>query len=82
MNMKLLTGLRHEKEIHRWWKQGQVAWKRHKDIPHLGRNGVRKARAQLELTLAKEEKGNMKGFSKYNTVRRRKIRGSLGQGTW
>lgn len=82
MNMELLNELRHEKEIHRWWKQGQAAWKRYEDTAHSGRNGVRKARAQLELTLAKEEKGNMKGFSKYNTVRRRKVSGSLGQGTW
>lgn len=54
MNMELLNELRHEKEIHRWWKQGQAAWKRYEDTAHSGRNGVRKARAQLELTLAKE----------------------------
>ena len=81
MNMELLTELRHEKGIHRWWKQGQVTWKGYKDIAHSCRNGVRKAKAQLELTLAKEVKGNMKGFSKY-LVRRRKVRGSVGQGTW
>lgn len=32
----------------------RLQWKRYEDTAHSGRNGVRKARAQLELTLAKE----------------------------
>ncbi|KAK4818026.1 hypothetical protein QYF61_004150 [Mycteria americana] len=73
MNMELLTELRHEKEIYTWWKQGQATWKGHKDIVRSCRSGVRKAKAQLELTLAKEVKGSTKGFSKY-IIRRRKVK--------
>lgn len=80
MNIEILTEFRHEKEIYRWWKQEQTTWKGHKDLAPSCRNGGGKAKAQLELTLAKEFKGNIKGFSKHIS-RRRKVRSSVGQET-
>jgi len=63
MNMELLTELRHGKETYRLWKGGHAAWKEYKNIAHSCRNGVRKAKAQLELMLAKKVKGSTKVFS-------------------
>lgn len=68
-----------EKEIYRWWKQGQATWKGYKDIAHSCRNGAKKAKAQVEPTLAKEVKGSTKGFFKY-VVGRRKVRDGVGHG--
>lgn len=78
MNIEILTEFRHEKEIYRWWKQEQTTWKGHKDLAQPCSNGERKAKARLELTLAKEVKANMEGFYKY-IARRRKVRSSVGQ---
>jgi len=80
-NTVLLTELKHNKEIYRWWKEGQAIWEEYKDIVHSCRNGVRKAKAQLELMLMKEVKGNGKGFSKY-IVMTKKARGSVWQEAW
>ncbi|KAK4816518.1 hypothetical protein QYF61_017618 [Mycteria americana] len=48
--------------MHRQWKQGQVSWEEHKDVIWLCRDGVRKAKAPLELNLARDAKNNNKGF--------------------
>ncbi|GAB0209898.1 mitochondrial enolase superfamily member 1 [Grus japonensis] len=65
MNMELLTALRHKKEVHRRQKQGHATWEGYKDTACASRNAVRRAKAQLELNLTREVKGNQKGFSKY-----------------
>jgi len=44
--------------MHRQWKQGQVPWEEYKDAARLCRDGVRKAKAQLELNLARDAKNN------------------------
>jgi len=36
--------------MHRQCKQGQVSWEEHRDAAQLCRDGVRKAKAQMELT--------------------------------
>lgn len=45
---QLLAKLKHKKEVYRWWKQGQITWEKYR--------GVRKAKAQLELNLARDVK--------------------------
>ena len=47
--------------MHRQWKWGQVLW----EAARLCRDGVRKAKAQLELNLEKSAKNNKKGFYRY-----------------
>jgi len=48
--------------MHRQWKQGQVNWEEYRDVAWLCRDRVRKAKAQLELNLARDTKKNKKGF--------------------
>ncbi|KAK4823022.1 LOW QUALITY PROTEIN: hypothetical protein QYF61_024824 [Mycteria americana] len=58
----LLVKLKGKKEMHSQWKKGQVSWEEYRDAARLCRNGVRKAKAQLELNLARDTKNNKKGF--------------------
>lgn len=62
MSKELLTELRHKNEVEKRWKQGQVTQEKHRAAVPLGRNEVRKTKADPELKLAK---GNRKGFYKY-----------------
>ncbi|KAK4825362.1 hypothetical protein QYF61_026881 [Mycteria americana] len=62
MSPDLLVKLKGKKEMHRQWKQGQVSWEEYRDTACLCRDGVRKAKAQLELNLARDAKNNKKGF--------------------
>ena len=48
--------------MHKQWKQGQVTWEEYRDAARLCRDGVRKAKAQLELDLARDTKKNKKTF--------------------
>ena len=63
--------LHSKKEMHRWWKQGQVLWEEYKEAARLCRDGVRKAKAQLELNLARDVKKNKKGFYRYLNQKRK-----------
>ncbi|KAK4827405.1 hypothetical protein QYF61_017810 [Mycteria americana] len=60
-----------KKEMHRQWKQGQVTWEEYRDAARLCRDGVRKAKAQLELNLAGDAKNNNKGFYTYINQKRK-----------
>ena len=51
-----------KKKMHRQWKQGQVLQEEYKEAARLCRDGVRKAKAQLELNLTRGAKMNKKGF--------------------
>uniref|UniRef100_A0A8B9F0K8 C2H2-type domain-containing protein n=1 Tax=Amazona collaria TaxID=241587 RepID=A0A8B9F0K8_9PSIT len=45
--------------------QGQVAWGEYRDVVREARHQVRKAKAHLELNLARDVKDNRKGFYRY-----------------
>ncbi|KAK4810175.1 hypothetical protein QYF61_010948 [Mycteria americana] len=51
-----------KKEMRRQWKQGQGSWEEYRDAAHMCRDGVRKAKAQLELNLARDAKNNKGSF--------------------
>ena len=51
--------------MHRQCKQGQVTWEEYRDAARLCRDVVRKAKAQLELDLARNVNKNKKGFYRY-----------------
>ncbi|KAK4816289.1 hypothetical protein QYF61_014587 [Mycteria americana] len=68
--------LKSKRELQRQWKQGQVTWEEYRDTARLGRDGVRKAKAQLELNLARDAKNNKKGFYRY-TNQKRKVKESV-----
>lgn len=46
------------------WKQGQATWDEYRDVVRVCRNAARKAKAHLELNLAKDGMDNKKGFFK------------------
>ncbi|KAK4811175.1 hypothetical protein QYF61_019806 [Mycteria americana] len=70
MNKKLLAKLRNKKEAYRGWKQGRVTREEYRNTVQTCRDEVRKAKAQLELNLARDVKGNKKGFYKYISSKR------------
>lgn len=43
-------------------KKGQVLWEEYKEVARLCSDGVRKAKAQTGLNLARDAKKNKKGF--------------------
>ncbi|KAK4824620.1 hypothetical protein QYF61_016926 [Mycteria americana] len=67
----MLVKLKRKRELHRQWKQGQVTCEEYRDAARLCRDGVRKAKAQLELNLARDAKNNKKGFYRYINYKRK-----------
>ncbi|KAK4812684.1 hypothetical protein QYF61_012194 [Mycteria americana] len=57
MNKELLEKLKHKKEAYRGWKQGQGAWEEYREIVRAARDQVRKAKALIELNLARDCQG-------------------------
>ncbi|GAB0205150.1 long-chain fatty acid transport protein 6-like [Grus japonensis] len=57
--------LKHKKEAYRGWKQGQVAWEEYRETVQAARDQVRKAKALIELNLARDVKDNKKSFYRY-----------------
>ena len=47
------------------WKEGQVAWEEYRDAVREARDQVSKAKAKLEINLARDVKDNRKGFYRY-----------------
>ncbi|KFW11305.1 hypothetical protein N327_10989, partial [Fulmarus glacialis] len=76
LSRDLLVKLKDKKEMHRQWKQGQVSWEEYRDAARLRRDGVRKAKAWLELNLAGDAKGNKKGFYRY-VSQKKKVKESI-----
>ncbi|GAB0182265.1 mitochondrial enolase superfamily member 1 [Grus japonensis] len=67
MNKELLDKLQHKKEAYRGW----VAWEEYREIVRAARNQVRKAKALMELNLARDIKGNKKSFYRYVSDKRK-----------
>ena len=62
--------------MHRQWKQGQVSWEEYRIVAWLCRDGVRKAKAWLELNLSNDVRNNKKGFYRY-VSQKRKVKESV-----
>lgn len=58
-------------------KQRWVLWKKYKDAGRLCRDGIWKAKAQLELVLARGVKKNKRGFYRYINRKRNIQKGEL-----
>lgn len=67
MSKELPTELKCTNKVEKRWKQGQVTQEKHRAVVPLGRNEVRKNKADPELKLAK---GNRKGVYKYVNSKR------------
>ncbi|GAB0203144.1 mitochondrial enolase superfamily member 1 [Grus japonensis] len=72
MNKELLGKVKHKKEAYRGWKQGQVAWEKYRETVRAARDQVRKAKALIEISLARDIKGNKKNFYRYVSDKRRR----------
>jgi len=57
--------------MRRQWKQGQVSWEEYRDSAWLYGDGIRRAKAQLELSLASNAKNKKKGFYRYVRQKRK-----------
>uniref|UniRef100_K7F1Q8 Reverse transcriptase domain-containing protein n=1 Tax=Pelodiscus sinensis TaxID=13735 RepID=K7F1Q8_PELSI len=68
---EILGVLKHKKEAYRKWKLGQMTREELKCIVRECRGVIRKAKAQMELRLAKDVKDNKKGF--YRHVNKKKV---------
>ena len=68
-----MVKLKGRRELH---KQGQVSWEEYRDAARLCRDEVRRAKAQLELNLARNVKNNKKGFNRY-VNQKRKVKESV-----
>ncbi|KAM9608247.1 uncharacterized protein ACIBXB_000772 [Morphnus guianensis] len=77
MNKQLLDKPKHKKEAYRGWKQGQVAREEYREIVQAVRDQVRKAKALIELNLARDVEGNKKSFYRY-IGEKRKTRKNVG----
>ncbi|KFW92656.1 hypothetical protein N336_07629, partial [Phalacrocorax carbo] len=76
LSQDMLVKLKSKRELHRQWKQGQVSWEEYKDAAQLCRVGVRRAKARLELNLARDAENNKKGFYRYIN-QKRKVKESI-----
>jgi len=57
--------LRKKKRDYDLWKKGQTTQEDYKDVVRLCREKIRRAKAQLELSMATAVKGNKKHFCQY-----------------
>ncbi|GAB0203645.1 mitochondrial enolase superfamily member 1 [Grus japonensis] len=71
MNKELLGKVKQKKEACRGWKQGQVAWEEYRETLRAARDQVRKAKALIEISLARDVKDNKKSFYRCVSDKRR-----------
>ncbi|GAB0179039.1 mitochondrial enolase superfamily member 1 [Grus japonensis] len=71
MNKELLGKVKQKKEAYRGWKQGQAAWEEYRETVQAARDQVRKAKALIEIILARDVKDNKKSFYRYVSEQRR-----------
>ena len=77
MNKELLAEFRWERKVHGMWKEGQVTWEEYRNVFRACTDVTRKAKAHVELNLARNVKNNKKGFFNYISSKR-KTRDNVG----
>jgi len=77
MSKELLVEIRWKRKVHGLWKEGQATWEEYRDVIKAFRDATRKAKAHLELNLARDVKDNKKGFFNYISSKR-KTRDNVG----
>ncbi|GAB0205688.1 mitochondrial enolase superfamily member 1 [Grus japonensis] len=71
MSKELLEKLKGKKEVYQMWKKGEATWEEYRNVVRVCRDATRKAKAHLELKLARDVKDNKKGFFKYISSKRK-----------
>ncbi|PKU34078.1 glycerol kinase [Limosa lapponica baueri] len=64
LSREFLKKLKWKKEVYSEWKKGLTTWKDYRNAIRVCRDETRKAKASLELNLARDVKVNRKGFFK------------------
>jgi len=77
LNKELLEELRWKRKVRGMWKEGQATWEEYRNVVRACRDATRKAKAHLELNLARDVRNNKKGFFNYITSKR-KARDNVG----
>ena len=70
MSKELLAELRWKRNVHGMWKEGQATWEEYRNVARACRDATRKAKAHMELNLARDVRNNKKGFFKYISSKR------------
>jgi len=70
LNKELVAKLRWKRKVHGMWKEGQATWEEYRNVVRECRDATRKAKAHLELNLARDVKNNKKGFFNYISSKR------------
>uniref|UniRef100_A0A803Y5L6 Uncharacterized protein n=1 Tax=Meleagris gallopavo TaxID=9103 RepID=A0A803Y5L6_MELGA len=78
MSKELMRNLKGKKKAHEMWKNGLTTWEEYRNVARACRDATRKAKARLELNLAKVIKDNKKGFFKYEESTNELINEELG----
>jgi len=71
LNKELLAEIRWKRKISGIWKEVQATWEEYRNVVRACRDATRKAKAHLELSLARDVKNNKKGFFKYISSKRK-----------
>ncbi|KAK4806171.1 hypothetical protein QYF61_001094 [Mycteria americana] len=71
LTRELWLELRKKRRVYDLWKQGQATQEDYKGVARLCREKIRRAKAELELSLAAAVKDNKKHFCKYISSKRR-----------
>ncbi|KAK4810884.1 hypothetical protein QYF61_013292 [Mycteria americana] len=71
LNRELWLELRKKRRVYDLWKKGQATQEDYKGVARLCREKIRRAKAELELSLAAAVKDNKKHFFKYISSNRR-----------
>ncbi|KAK4832424.1 hypothetical protein QYF61_023103 [Mycteria americana] len=71
LTRELWLELRKKRRVYNVWKKGQATQEDYKGVARLGREKIRRAKAELERNLAAAVKDNKKYFFKYISSKRR-----------
>ena len=66
-----------KRKVHGMWKERQATWEEYSNVVTACRDATRKAKAHLQLNLARDVKNNKKGFFNYISSKR-KTRDNVG----
>ena len=77
LNKELLAEIKWKRRVHGMWKEGQTTWEEYKNVIRVCRDVTSKAKAHLELKLARDVKNNKKGCFYYISSKR-KARDNVG----
>jgi len=71
LSKELLAELKWKRKIYRMWKERQATWEEYRNVVRACRDVTKRAKAHLELNLARDVKNNKKGCFRYISSKRK-----------